>query len=400
MGCLAEPGDAALIQAWQDAMNAPAHKSVFQMLKDTVSAWMNDRALNLSAALAYYSIFSIAPLLIIAISIAGLAVGPEAVQGKLDDELRKYIGAQAAEGVQSLVKSAAKPGHGWIGAITGFVTLLIGASGVFGQLKEALNTIWKVKQKPGAGIRGFLRERLLSFGMVLVIGFLLLVSLLLTSAVAAISTTLNHFLGLPEVVWASVSFFVSLSVVTTLFALIFKVLPDAKVEWRDVWTGAVATGLLFELGKFGLGYYLGRESTASSYGAAGSVILLLLWIYFASCILLLGAEFTRVYAQAHGRTVLPAENAEPAAPATENATPAPKHEPPMAPAAVPQFAKPAPPGNQMGRILGIAGVAFLVGKILGRKKSVADPLGGEWVEVGRATGESIATLLDQKNSKS
>ena len=353
--------------------------SALPLLKATVAAWMKDRALNLSAALAYYSIFSIAPLLMIAISVAGLVFGAEAVRGQLDGQLKIYIGAEAAAGVQSLIKSAAKPTHGWMGAILGFVTLLLGASGVFGQLKEALNTVWSVQAKPGAGLRGLLRERLLNFGMVLVIGFLLLVSLLVTSLLAALNAYLNHWLGLPTGLWMVLSFAVSVSVVTTLFALIFKVLPDAKVQWRDVWIGAVVTALLFEVGKFGLSFYLGQESTASSFGAAGSVILVLLWIYYASCILLFGAEFTRAYATAKGRVIQPSKNAEPAtsvpptlAPASLVSAREPAREilpfpPPSRPSEVP--APPTPSfGAQVGRFLAVAGTAFIAGRVLGRKK--------------------------------
>lgn len=279
------------------------------LLRQTVNEWLDDGALRLSAALAYYSIFSIAPLLIIVIGIAGLALGDEAVKSQLDDQLRGYVGAQAAEGIQSLVQGAAKPTEGWMGAITGFFALLIGASGVFGQLKDALNTIWEVKAKKGGGILSFVRERLLTFGMVLVIGFLLLSSLVMSAALAALSSYLNHLLGVPPNVWAAISFIVSVALVTALFAFIFKVLPDAKVAWKDVWIGAGATALLFEAGKFGLAFYLGRESTASAYGAAASVVLLLLWIYYASAILLFGAEFTQVYARAAGRIVEPSANA-------------------------------------------------------------------------------------------
>lgn len=281
------------------------------VLRQTVNEWLEDGALRLSAALAYYSIFSIAPLLIIVISIAGLVFGEEAVRGKLDDELRSYIGTQAATGVQSMVQGAAKPSQGWISAVTGFGALLFGASGVFGQLKDALNTIWEVKVTKAGGIIGFLRERLLTFGMVLVIGFLLLTSLLLSAGIAAMSAYFNTLLGVPPEIWTAVTLVTSAALITVLFAVIFKVLPDADVHWKDVWIGAAATAVLFELGKFGLGLYLGRESMASTYGAAGSVVLLLLWVYYASCILLFGAEFTQVYAKAAGRVVAPAENAVP-----------------------------------------------------------------------------------------
>lgn len=282
---------------------------VFKLLKATFEDWMEDKALRLSAALAYYSIFSIAPLLVIAISVAGLVLGEEAVRGQLSQQLQSYIGAQAAEAVQSMVQSASKPSEGWFGATLGFVVLLIGASAIFGQLKDALNTIWEVKTLGGTGVWGFIRARLLNFGIVLVIGFLLLTSLLLTTALAALDGYFEQLVGFPPFVGVILGFVISLGVVTTLFAFIFKVLPDAEIEWRHVWIGAAVTALLFELGKFGLSFYLGRESTASSFGAAGSIVLLLLWVYYASCILLFGAEFTQVYARECGHEIKPADGA-------------------------------------------------------------------------------------------
>jgi membrane protein len=284
---------------------------VFKLLKATFDAWTQDNALRLSAALAYYSIFSIAPLLIIAVSVAGLVLGQEAVRGELDGQLTAYVGPQASAAVQSMVQSASRPSDGWLGATVGFAVLLLGASGVFGQLKDALNTVWEVKVKAKSGVLGFVLERLVSFSMVLVIGFLLLTSLLMTTALAALSGYIETRLGVPEFVGALLGFAVSMSVVTLLFAFIFKVLPDARVEWRNVWIGAGVTAFLFELGKFGLSFYLGRESTASSFGAAGSVVLLLLWVYYASCILLFGAEFTRVYARETGHAILPLAGAVP-----------------------------------------------------------------------------------------
>ncbi len=272
-----------------------AHR-VPRMLNSTLNAWIDHNALRFSAALAYYSIFSIAPLLVIAVSVAGLVLGEEAVRGQLGQQLQSYLGAQAAQGVEAMVKSAAKPSDGWTGAVVGFATLLLGASGVFGQLKDALNTIWEVKGKRANGFLSFIRDRLLSFGMVLVIGFLLLMSLGLTAILAAFSGWVEHVIGLPLVVGGIVASLVSFGMITLLFAFIFKVLPDAQVEWRDVWIGAAVTALLFEVGKLGLGVYLGRESTASSFGAAGSLVIVLLWVYYASCILLFGAEFTQVYA--------------------------------------------------------------------------------------------------------
>lgn len=283
----------------------------FGYLKQTFSRWNEDKALRLSAALAYYSVFSIAPLLVIVMGIAGLMLGHEAVTGQLQAGIKSYVGEQAAISVQAMVESASKPAHGIVATLVGFLTLLLGASGVFGELKDALNTIWEVKPKASIGILDMLHVKVLNFGMVLVVGFLLLVSLLLTTAIASLNHRLEGALNLPPIVWTGITFITSFGVVTTLFALIFKVLPDAKIQWRDVWIGAVLTALLFEIGKTGLGWYLGRESTANAYGAAASVVLLLLWVYYASCILFFGAEFTRVYAEAGGRHVPPAAHAQP-----------------------------------------------------------------------------------------
>jgi membrane protein len=293
------------------ALPAFLNKTPFLLLRATLESWMDDKALRLSAAVAYYSIFSIAPLLILSISFASTFFGQEAVRGHLDVQLVQYIGAPAAEAVQSMVKSAAKADQGVLATVLGFITLLVGATGVFGQLKDALNTIWEVRPKPGKAWILFLRERVISFGMVLVIGFLLLTSLLLTTVLAALNQYLENILPLPGFMWAALSMIVSFGIVTVLFALMFKVLPDAMIEWRDVWTGAFFTAALFEVGKFGLSLYLGRENTASSYGAAGAVVLLLLWVYYNACILFLGAEFTQVYAQHTGRFIRPSPGAEP-----------------------------------------------------------------------------------------
>ena len=284
-------------------------KGMAGLLKGTFSQWSEDKALRLSAALAYYSVFSIAPLLIIAMGVAGLVFGQQAVQGELENQLKEYVGPQAAEGVQSMVQSAAKPTQGWVATVLGFAMLLLGASGVFGQLKDALNSIWGVQAKAG-GVKSFIRERVLSFGMVLVIGFLLLASLLLTTLLAGFSQKLGSVLPLPPFFWGALTFLVSFALVTTLFALIFKVLPDVKVAWRDVWIGAAVTALLFEIGKFALGFYLGKQGSASAYGAATSIILLLLWVYYTSCILFFGAEFTKVCALARGAVIEPKPAAE------------------------------------------------------------------------------------------
>lgn len=300
------------------------------LLKKAFNSWSEDKALRLSAALAYYSIFSIAPLLVITMGIAGLVLDQKAATGELFDQLKGYVGPKAAQGLQSMVESAAKPTSGVVATIVGAVTLLFGASGVMGELKDALNTIWEVKPKPGSAFWGLIHEKFLNFGMVIVIGFLLMVSLLLSAAVATLSKRFETFLALPPAVWAVVAFLISFAVVTVMIAMIFKVLPDAKIQWRDVWFGAAITALLFEIGKTALGWYLGLESTASAYGAAGSVVLLLLWVYYASCILFFGAEFTQVYAEAKGHFITPDSDAEPvtASDRSEQGLPAPKEDRP------------------------------------------------------------------------
>ncbi len=214
---------------------------VFRLLKATANSWMEDNCLRLGAALAYYSVFSIAPLLVIAISIAGMVFGTKAAYGAIQDQLSSYVGWQAAQGIEAMVQSASKPAESKVAAIIGVITLIFGATGVFGQLKDSLNTIWEVQLKPGGGIKAFLRDRLLSFGMVLVIGFLLLVSLVLTTAITAMNKYVGTFITLPPFVAGILAFLVAFGVVTLLFATIFKVLPDATVEWRNVWIGAVVT---------------------------------------------------------------------------------------------------------------------------------------------------------------
>lgn len=381
--------------------NALIENRAARLLRATASSWMEDNAMRLSAALAYYSIFSIAPLLVIAVSVAGLVLGDEAVRGYLDDQLSGYVGPLAAKSIQSMVQSASRPAEGWLGAAIGFSTLMVGASGVFGQLKDALNTIWEVKPVGGSTVWGFIRDRLLNFGMVLVIGFLLLTSLMLTTALAALSGWVNVYIGIPAAAGIFTASFVSVSVVTVLFAFIFKVLPDARIEWRNVWVGAVATALLFELGKFGLSFYLGRESTASSFGAAGSVVLLLLWVYYASCILLFGAEFTQVYAQDTGHLIRPAHGAVPVTAETraqQGLVPdrviaaAAKPRPPLPPAVVP------PPRSRESRpialLLGVTAGSYLLGMLLRRRERVAPPSSRVREGLAELGEETVANLIE------
>src|ERR1044071_3960147 len=295
-------------------------KRYFLLFKQAFTEFGEDKAQRLGAALAYYTIFSLAPLLLIAISIAGMVFGREAAQGQIFGQLRGVLGTQAAATVQEMVKSAAKPKSGTMATVIGIVTLLFGAAGVFGQLKEALNTIWNVEPPKKGGIMKIFKDRFLSFAMVLGTGFLLLVSLVLDAGVAAA----GHFVGsrLPggEAVWQVVQIILSLAVVTLLFALIFRFLPDIHPTWRDVWFGAIFTAVLFVVGKFALGLYLGKSAVGSSYGAAGSLVVLLLWVYYAAQILFFGAEFTQVYARTHGSMAEAKEQAA-AAPARPAPTP-------------------------------------------------------------------------------
>jgi membrane protein len=275
-------------------------KKYLGLFKQTISEFSADKVPRLGAALAYYTIFSLAPLLLIVIAIAGIVFGHDAAQNKIFEQLRGVLGATTAAGVQEMVKNAAKPKTGTVATILGIATLLLGASGVFGQLKDALNTIWDVKPKEGRGIMGMIKDRFLSFAMVLGLGFLLLVSLVIDTAIAAMGKFAGSHLPGGEALWHIVELAFSFVVITVLMAGIFRLLPDLKIEWRDVWFGAALTSILFVLGKFGLGIYFAKSAVGSSFGAAGSLVLVLLWVYYSAQILLFGAEFTQVFARSHG----------------------------------------------------------------------------------------------------
>jgi membrane protein len=272
----------------------------FRLLKQTISEFGDDKAPRLGAALAYYTIFSLAPLLLIVIAISGLAFGHDAAQNKIFEQLRGVLGPAAAASVQDMVANAAKPKSGTVATIIGIVTLIFGASGVFGQLKDALNTIWDVEPKAGGGMMILVKDRFLSFAMVLGVGFLLLVSLVIDTAITAIGTYAGDHLPGGEVLWHAAELVFSLCVITVLMGMIFRLLPDLKIEWRDVWLGATITALLFVIGKFALGIYFAKSAVGSSFGAAGSLVIILLWVYYSAQIVLFGAEFTQVYARTHG----------------------------------------------------------------------------------------------------
>ena len=284
-------------------------KPAWEIVKTTFADWNADKAPRLGAALAYYTALSLAPLLLVIIGIAGLVFGDEAARGQIVGQLQGLIGTDGANAIEEVLAHARTPSAGVIASVVGVVTLLVGASGVFGQLQDALNTVWEVEPKPGRGIVGLVRDRFLSLTMVLGTGFLLLVSLVITAGVAAAGETLRGFSPALEAVAHVVVAIVSFVVVTVLFALIFKFLPDAEIRWRDVWVGALATGLLFVVGKFGIGLYLGHASIGSAYGAAGSFVVVLVWVYYSAQILLFGAELTQVFAKRRGGEIRPAPDA-------------------------------------------------------------------------------------------
>lgn len=278
--------------------NQTRFKNILGLLKETGAEWLADKAPRLGAALAYYTVFSVAPLIIIAITIAGLVFAD--AQQQIVAQVQGLVGEQSAEAIQSMIKAAQKPAQSTIATLLGFATLIFGAAGVFVQLKDALNTIWNVKESSASGIVAFLKKYFLSFSMVLGIGFLLLVSLLLEAGVAVASNFVLGYLPAMGTLMKIVAMLVSFATVTFLFALLFKFLPDVRIAWHDVWIGAVLTSALFVAGKFGLGIYLGKMAAASAYGAAGSLVIVLLWVYYSAQILFFGAEFTQVYARRHG----------------------------------------------------------------------------------------------------
>jgi membrane protein len=297
-------------------------KSIWQLLKTTIKEWVEAEPFQLAAALSYYTLFSLAPLLLIAIGVAGFVFGREAAQNQIVETLQGMIGQDSATTVQEMIQASnEKPKTGMISTVIGFVALLFGAGGVVGQLQTSLNKIWEVTPKPGQGIWGFIRQRFFSFAMVLSIGFLLLVSLVVTAVLSSFTGMLSSLLGDATFVAHAIDILVSFGFVTLLFALIYKYVPDVEIEWRDVWVGAALTAILFTVGKYLIGLYIGTSGVSSTFGAAGSLITILVWVYYSSLIFFLGAEFTRVYATQYGSGVAPAENAQQmdAAPQSANA---------------------------------------------------------------------------------
>ena len=284
---------------------------LWSLLKKSFAEWQRDKVSRLAAALAYYTAFALAPVLVIAIGVASFLFEQSTVQDRIIEQLQSLLGADGAEMVREMLVSAqAQDSNSFLATAVGVVLLVVGASGLFIQLQDALNTVWNVRARTDEGIWGLVRDRLLSFGMVLVIGFLLLVSLALSAVLTAVSGFVGTG-GLPgiDLLWRLANAVISFGVITLLFGLIYKVLPDAKINWSDVWIGAAITALLFTVGKWLIGLYLGNSSAASAYGAAGSFVVLLLWIYYSAQILLFGAEFTQVYANRFGDRIRPDKHA-------------------------------------------------------------------------------------------
>jgi membrane protein len=288
----------------------PYQKSILALFKNTASEWIQDKCPQLGAALAYFTVFSLAPLVLVLLAVFGVIFGgSDQARQKITEQLQYLIDPSGIKVIQDIAANASKPEAGIVATTIGVVLALFGASGVFGQLQDALNTIWGVKPKPGGGIMGFIRTRFLSFAMVGGVCFLLLVSLTVETVLRGLSDYLKQAMPGGHVLALALFLIFDLAVVILLFAMIFRYLPDAKIAWRDVWVGATLTAVLFVLGKFVLGLYLGSGAAGSAYGAASSLITLLLWIYYAAQILLFGAEFTQVYANTYGTRVEPQKHA-------------------------------------------------------------------------------------------
>jgi membrane protein len=283
---------------------------MWPLLRATMSDWYEDRAQRIGAALAYYTIFALAPGLVIVMALAGLMLGPGA-ESQIIGQIRELIGEQGAAAIEATIRSARNETLGATGTALALIPLVFGLWGVFGELQDGLNTIWGVTPKPGRRIRDILKERFWSFAMVVGIGFVLLVSLVLSAWLAAVGTYVGSLLPAPATGLEALNFVISFVVITGSFALIFKLLPDVKIAWRDVWLGAAVTSLFFTVGKFLIGLYLGKSAVASAYGAAGSLVIIVVWVYYSAQILLFGAEFTKVWTKRRGSGFVPEKTAVP-----------------------------------------------------------------------------------------
>ena len=273
--------------------------TAWSLISQTFKEWMDDRADRLGAALAYYAAFSIAPMLIIIVAIVGFFYSGDTL-GQVRQQIARMAGDNAADVIVAAIRGIKSARGGGTATVISLITLFLGATGMFTQLQDAMNIIWGVEPRPGRFWVDIVRMRIVSFAMVLAIGFLLLASLVISAVLAAVSAYFETLFPLTASIWTIVDFAVSFAITTMLFAMIFKILPDVRIAWSDVWIGAGATAVLFTIGKIGIGLYLGRSSLGSAYGAAGSLLVLLAWVYYSSQILFLGAEFTQVYANQYG----------------------------------------------------------------------------------------------------
>jgi membrane protein len=283
---------------------------VFSLLKNTTTAFSNDNAFKLSASLSYYTIFALGPLLIIVISLSAIFYGKEVVEGRLQDQLSHLLGSDAALQIQNILRNAQQTHATTLGAIIGFIVLFIGATGVFTEIQGSINFIWSVRAKPKKSWLKYLLNRLISFSLIIGLGFVLLVSLIVNALLTLLSETLTKkFPHFPVGLFNLANSVIILTVITCLFAVIYKVLPDAIIAWKDAWIGSIFTAALFLLGKFLIGYYLGKSNLGVTYGTAASVVIILAWVYYSSLILYFGAEFTKVFALHSGEGIRPKETA-------------------------------------------------------------------------------------------
>jgi membrane protein len=323
-------------------------KNLPKIVKLTYRGWKEDNGSRLAAALTYYTVFSLAPMLIIAIAVAGLIWQRQAVQDQVLSQVQGLIGGEGKTFISGLLDSASKPAQGLFATIIGLVTLIFGALGVFNELHNSLNTVWDVPEIKVSGIWNSIKEvvvnRLLSFTMVLGIGFMLLVSLVISTGISALGNWVGTVLPFQEVILQIINLVISIAILTVFFALIFKVLPDAEIAWRDVWVGAFVTAVLFSIGKLLIGLYLGSSAVGTTFGAAGSLVLLLLWVYYSAQILFFGAEFTQVYANTLGSRIVPEGQAAKTIKRPEETTPS--KTPATTPAVAPSSRPPSrAPGN-------------------------------------------------------
>jgi membrane protein len=313
MRCFGSAARSSAAEQKRQEMMATESRSLFQLMKDSVNGFIEDDCTTMAAALSYYTVFSLPPLLVLLLTLLGAVMDPQDIQGNIEAQMRDAMGSAGAEQVRTILANADRPGAGGLlPTVLSVIALLLGATGVFGQLQAALNKAWGVAPDPDkGGIRSMLLKRMFGMGMVLGLAFILLVSLVVSAMLSAFGEELGRFLpsGLSAPVLEAINFAGSLAVIALLFGAIFKIMPDARIAWSDVRVGALVTALLFVAGKFVLGLYLGRSNPGEAFGAAGALALMLVWIYYSSMIVLLGAEFTQVWAEQHGRRIVPEKGA-------------------------------------------------------------------------------------------